>query len=483
MLGIDALDIAVLLADTEMVEAALHDLMGRSQLMPMVEQNKKIKSLVRSQLNRWKKKASVKVKQAVQSEDLQSELSLYQEVIHWNERQFLSHIDDLMAKLEPISTFYLEANRLVNGSNARLNPMLPHFFCHQWYKCIIESVKQVQEETLEKEKQQQLDELYQRLEMLKQMDNLDTHQDTASIAGRLWDMTSVNLSKTDWSVMKSQADFLKKHPKLQEIAETLGRMAKQDPDPNEPLQYTQGIEFEEALSQQATDDIVGIHESNDLNKLLPNELLFLAYPELEVVFYKHLIDKRLMNYQMQGKVQSSRKVKAMEPHPAKAEEDTGPFIICVDASGSMRGFPEQCVKAMAFALMQIALAEDRECFVVLFSTDFVTYQLTKQDGLREASDFLSYTFHGGTDLEPAINAAIKKMQISEYQQADLVVLSDFIAPKQSKELIKQVDELKLKRNRFHAISLSKYGNPELMNIFDHHWAYMPNMTQRFIKQK
>ena len=173
----------------------------------------------------------------------------------------------------------------------------------------------------------------------------------------------------------------------------------------------------------------------------------------------------------------------MEPHPAKAEEDTGPFIICVDASGSMRGFPEQCVKAMAFALMQIALAEDRECFVVLFSTDFVTYQLTKQDGLREASDFLSYTFHGGTDLEPAINAAIKKMQISEYQQADLVVLSDFIAPKQSKELIKQVDELKLKKNRFHAISLSKYGNPELMNIFDHHWAYMPNMTQRFIKQK
>lgn len=483
MLGIDALEIATLLADAEMVEAALQDLMARSQLSPIVEQNRYIKSLVQSHLSKWKNKTSSKVKKAVESEDLQTELALYQQVIHWQEDQFLEQVDDLLAQLKPISNFYTEGYRLIHDSNAQFNPMLPHFFCHQWYKSITENVKKIQQEVLEQEKQQQLDDLYKRLETLKQMDDIDAPQQTNTIAGRLWDMTNVNLSKTDWSVMKEQADFLKKHPKLQEIAENLGRMAKQAPDPNQPPQYTQGIEFEEELSAQATDDIVGIHESNDLNKLLPNELLFLAYPELEVVFYKHLVDKRLMNYQMQGKVRSSRKVKALEPHPAKAEEDTGPFIICVDASGSMRGFPEQCVKAMAFALMQIALAEERDCFVVLFSTDFVTYQLTKQDGLREASDFLSYTFHGGTDLRPAIEAAIDKMQTDQYRQADLIVLSDFIAPKQSKELIEKVDKLKAMNNRFHAISLSKYANPELMNIFDHYWSYMPGISQRFIKQK
>lgn len=66
----------------------------------------------------------------------------------------------------------------------------------------------------------------------------------------------------------------------------------------------------------------------------------------------------------------------------------------------MSGFPEQCAKAMAYALMQIALAEDRDCYVMLFSSEFITYELTRQDGLREASDFLSYSFHGGTDFEP-----------------------------------------------------------------------------------
>lgn len=57
----------------------------------------------------------------------------------------------------------------------------------------------------------------------------------------------------------------------------------------------------------------------------------------------------------------------------------------------MSGFPEQCAKAMAYALMQIALAEQRDCYVIIFSTEHITYELTKQDGLREAADFLTYS--------------------------------------------------------------------------------------------
>lgn len=482
MLGIDALDIAVLLADAEMMEVALQDLIGRSQLLPLVEDNKSVGNLVRNQLNRWKKRATGQLNKGLQTKEMKQEIALYQEVIHWTETEFIQQIDTLLAQLQSCSEFYPQATKMVSTGNAKLNPMLPHYFCQQWYKSITQQVKRIQEAQLEQEKQKELQQLQKKLENIKKMDQLSRGEDTGTIAARVWDMTNVSLSKSDWSVMKSQADFLQKHPKLQEIAESLGRSSNEQ-SPDEPPQYSQGIQYLEETSQLAADDIVGIHESDDLNKLLPNELMLLAYPELEVVFYKHLIDKRLMNYRMQGKAHSTKKVTATEPVPAKVENEQGPFIICVDASGSMRGFPEQCVKAIAFALMQIALAEDRDCFVVLFSTDYITYQLTKQDGLREASDFLSYTFHGGTDLEPAINEAIKQMQNEHYQKADLVVLSDFIAPKQSKDMIQQVAALKLKNNRFHAISLSKYANPELMNIFDHVWSYTPNLGQRFIKQK
>ncbi len=30
---------------------------------------------------------------------------------------------------------------------------------------------------------------------------------------------------------------------------------------------------------------------------------------------------------------------------------------------------------MAYALMQIALAEDRDCYVMLFSSEFITYEI------------------------------------------------------------------------------------------------------------
>ena len=316
---------------------------------------------------------------------------------------------------------------------------------------------------------------------MKNMDKVTQEGDQASV-GRLWDMASAKLSKSDLTVMKRHAEFLAKNKGLQEIAEKLGRMAGQVDDPELNRAPAEELQMVEEKSDEATDDIVGVHESDDLNKLLPNETLFLAYPELEVVFYKHLVDKRLMNYRMQGKSRTLRKIRAQQPDNKQVDVEKGPFIVCVDASGSMSGFPEQCAKAMAYALMQIALAEDRDCYVMLFSTEQITYELTRQDGLREASDFLSYSFHGGTDLEPVLFKSIELMSSGKYKNADMVVISDFIAPKQSQQMVDKVAELKKSKNRFHAISLSKYGNPELMSLFDHSWAYHPNLVGRLMKK-
>lgn len=319
------------------------------------------------------------------------------------------------------------------------------------------------------------------MENMKNMRQLGEEGDEAQL-GRLWDMAAAKLSRTDVKTMATYAKFLRKHSGLKEIANELGRMANQVDDPD--LQITPAADFEvvEEHSDEATDDIVGIHESDDLSKMLPNETMFLAYPELEVIFYKHLVDKRLMNYRTSGKARTLRKINAQTPAHSDVEVEKGPFIVCVDASGSMSGFPEQCAKAIAYALMQIAMAEKRDCYVILFSTEQITYELTKKDGLREASDFLSYTFHGGTDFEPVLETCIELMHSDKYRNADMVVLSDFIAPKQSDEMIAKVEDLKAKHNRFHAVSLSKYGNPDLLEIFSHNWSYHPGLVGRFVRK-
>ncbi|EEX33379.1 MULTISPECIES: ATPase RavA stimulator ViaA [Vibrio] len=480
MLGADGLNLALMIADSGIIDSAVNDLMARSQVMAITE-NRGMKTKVKNHLLKWRGSVKKRITKVCETERFQQELALYQEVIHWDEATFFEQIPDIIKKLEWHSAFYLQARRLMEKNKGVNNPMFPHYFCDQWYQSLSEAIRQAQVTELEASKEKALKDLYQRMETMKNMDKVTEEGDENSV-GRLWDMAAAKLSKTDLSVMKRHAEFLKKNQGLQEIAEKLGRMAGQVDDPDLNRAPAEELQMVEEKSDEATDDIVGIHESDDLNKLLPNETMFLAYPELEVVFYKHLVDKRLMNYRMQGKSRTLRKVKAHRPDNKQVDVEKGPFIVCVDASGSMSGFPEQCAKAMAYALMQIALAEDRDCFVILFSTEQITYELTRQDGLREASDFLTYSFHGGTDLEPVLMKSIDLMGGDRYKNADMVVISDFIAPKQSDEMLAKVAKLKKRKNRFHAISLSKYGNPDLMSMFDHSWAYHPNLVGRIMKK-
>lgn len=480
MLGVDALNLIMSVAESGLVETAVNDLIGRSQVL-MASEKPGVQASMKNHLSKWRGSVKKRITKVCETEHIRTELALYQDVIHWDENQFEEKIQDIVKKLEWNSTFYMPARRLLDRQKITPNPMFAHYFCDQWYQSIYNSIKQLQLNELELDKQKFLDDLYNRMENMKNMRQIGEAGDETQL-GRLWDMAAAKLTRTDVKTMALYAKFLRKHSGLKEIANELGRMASEVDDPSLHKAPAPELQLIEEQSDEATDDIVGIHESDDLSKMLPNETLFLAYPELEVIFYKHLVDKRLLSYRTSGKSRKLRKVNALTPSASEMELDKGPFIVCVDASGSMSGFPEQCAKAIAFALMQIALAEKRDCFVILFSTEQITYELTKRDGLREASDFLSYSFHGGTDFEPVLNKCIDLMYTDKFRNADMVVLSDFIAPKQSDEMVAKVEALKAKHNRFHAVCLSKYGNPELLDIFSHNWSYHPGLMGRFVKK-
>ncbi|MFC1235531.1 ATPase RavA stimulator ViaA [Vibrio sp. F74] len=480
MLGADGLNLIMMVAESGIIDTAVNDLIGRSQLL-MIPENRAVKASVNNQITKWRNGVKRKITKACETERLLDELNLYQEVIHYDEDTFFEKAPDIVKQLQWHSPFYSKAKKLLERNKGVYNPMFPHYFCEQWYKSLSKAIKQAEIAQLESDKEKFLADLYQRIETMQSMQNVSEQGDIAKL-GRLWDMAAAKLSKSDVLSMKRYAEFLKKNAELQAMAEKLGRMASEVSDPDLLKNPAEELRMVEEKSDEAADDIVGIHESDDLSRMLPNETMFLAYPELEVVFYKHLVDKRLMNYKVKGKARKLRKIKSQKPENRKIDIEKGPFIICVDSSGSMSGFPEQCAKAMSYALMQIALAENRECFVILFSTERITYELTKADGLREASDFLSYQFHGGTDLDSVIVKSVELMSSSKYRNADMVVISDFIAPKQPEVILDMVKSLQSKKNRFHAISLSKYGNPQLMAMFDHCWNYHPNIVGRLFKK-
>ena len=289
MLGADGLNLALMVADSGIIDTAMNDLIARSQVM-MAAENKGVKTSVKNHLVKWRGKVKKRVTKVCETDRFQEEIALYQEVIYWNEGQFFDDIDGVIKKLEWHSAFYLQARRLMENNKGVYNAMFPHYFCDQWYQSLSEAIKQAQVTELETSKEKVLADLYQRMETMKNMDKVTESGDEGSV-GRLWDMASAKLSKTDLTVMKRHAEFLNKHKGLQEIAEKLGRMAGLEDDPSLHKAPVEELQMVEEKSDEAVDDIVGIHESDDLNKMLPNETMFLAYPELEVIFYKHLADK------------------------------------------------------------------------------------------------------------------------------------------------------------------------------------------------
>lgn len=195
------------------------------------------------------------------------------------------------------------------------------------------------------------------------------------------------------------------------------------------------------------------------------------------------MEKQLLTYRLQGEAWREKITERPVTHQDFEEQPRGPFIVCVDTSGSMGGFNEQCAKAFCTALMRIALADNRRCFIMLFSTEIVSYELSCPQGIEQAIRFLSQRFRGGTDIASCFRTIIERMQGREWFDADAVVISDFIAQRLPDDVVNKVKTLqKEHQHRFHAVAMSAHGKPGIMRIFDHIWRFDTGMRSRLLRR-
>ncbi|MFA0084807.1 VWA domain-containing protein [Vibrio sp. 10N.261.51.F12] len=479
MLGADGLNLAMMVAESGIVDSAVRDIMHQTDLLALGS-DEGIKQSVTATMTKWTKTVRRKLVTKQAADSLQDELNLYQRVVYLTDQEFHQEFGVLIQNFPVDSAFFDQAHSLAANSNEYPASLFSRQFCKLWYDSLKNSVEEKQQATLDEQKSKFLKQLYQKIDTLKDMEHLQRDGDEGKL-GRLWDLAGSELTKQDWKHIERTADYLAKHSDLKAIADKLGRMAE-DVDAPEltKVRCKENIVVEEK-SEFATDDIVGIHESNDINRLLPNETMYLADPELETIFYQHLVEQRLLTYKAEGKHRTIRELQVPTNANGKVDKEKGPMVIAIDASGSMQGAPEKSAKAIAYSLMKMAAQQQRECHVILFSSTFITYDLTGVSGLKEACDFLSYTFKGGTDLSQVLNHAVDIMQGERYKNADLLVISDFITPRQDENTVDKVSSLKGQYNRFHSLCLSKYGNPDVLDLFDSQWRYHPSLMGQFVK--
>jgi len=120
---------------------------------------------------------------------------------------------------------------------------------------------------------------------------------------------------------------------------------------------------------------------------------------------------------------------------------------------------------------------------MLFAHDVIGYELTGDDGLEQAIRFLSQRFRGGTDLAACLAAVVKRMEGSLWQDADAVVVSDFIAQRLPDEIVSVGKQRQVQQQqRFHAVAMSAHGKPGILRIFDHIWRFDTGMKSRLLRR-
>ena len=480
MLTIDTLNVMLAVGEEGMIEEMIIALLASPQLAVFFEKFPRLKSAITDDLPRWRDTFRNRLKDAPVPHELEEEVICYQQSQLLSTSQFIVQLPQIVALLTRVqSPFAAQAQQLA-ANNATFTPALHTLFLQRWRLSLVVQVTSLNQQLLEEEREQLLSEVQERMTLSGQLDPVLVENDSAG--GRLWDMSAGQLKRGDYQLIVKYGEFLSQQPELLRLAEQLGRSreAKSVPKKDSPMETFRSLVREPSTVPEQVD---GIQQSDDILRLLPPELATLGITELEYEFYRRLVEKQLLTYRLHGDAWREKVTERPVVHQDVDEQPRGPFIVCVDTSGSMGGFNEQCAKAFCLALMRVALADNRRCYIMLFSSEVVRYELTGRQGLEQAIRFLSQRFRGGTDMASCFRAIIEHLQNPQWQDADAVVISDFIAQRLPDEVVKKVGDLQHKhQHRFHAVAMSAHGKPGIMRIFDHIWRFDTGLRSRLLRR-
>lgn len=480
MLDIGTMSTLLAISEGEMVSEMVVALLASTQISRFIRLGKAQGRALKQRLQRWRHQVSDTIAHTPVPPVLEQEFLLYQHCLSLSLPRLVAELPTLLSALERGSDFADEGRQLAHQLVDHPVEGTRRLLLERWRASLVGALLRLQQQLAEAQRlklQQELEDQIGASEELEQV--LDPQRRTA---GGLWNLAQGRWQPASLVLIRQYAAMLGKEPMLQEIAQSMGRSLHSQEQEARPQPPQPTLVQEAVLSDDVPDDLVGIHQGSDLMRMLPSEAVMLGVPELELEFYRRYLERRLLSYQARGTLPRQQLLPRTTAQGERELQPMGPVIVCIDTSGSMGGYPEQCAKALALALLQLALSEQRRCFVMLFSTDVASFELTDADGLDEAQRFLAMTFNGGTDLLPCLSAALRQLQAPAFELADVLVISDFIAQRLPASLVAQMDSQRARGTRFHAVAMSRHAKPALLRVFDRSWLLDCGLRGRLLRR-
>ncbi|SDL97251.1 Uncharacterized protein, contains a von Willebrand factor type A (vWA) domain [Catalinimonas alkaloidigena] len=344
----------------------------------------------------------------------------------------------------------------------------------QWEALLIARSLRYEMERMEEEREEFSQLLYQKVEEFQKL--LDLIAPFTLDVGRFWDLDKGLWKKHTFNVLERYAEILQNEHGIRQLAQLLGRWRDAETELDEQL-YARAISKSEWKTVPGLrGEISGVHESDDLPNVLPTEAALLGTPVTETLFFKKYLEKRLLTFQYQGEQAVKGRDMLYEQQAQQKAQERGPFIICIDTSGSMEGTPEHIAKVLCFAVLKMAARERRHAYLISFSVGLHTINLMElETSMDKIVDFLNRRFDGGTDISPAMHEALRMLDDKDYEDADVLMVSDFVMYDIREDIVRQMHKKQKTGTRFHSLTLAgAKTNPEIVDLFDNYWVYDPD---------
>ncbi len=290
-----------------------------------------------------------------------------------------------------------------------------------------------------------------------------------------WDMSRDLWQSTSFDVLKRYDELLADEDSLRRLADLLGNLREAEIEIEEETFEKTIVRQEWRVDPLARSEIVGIHESQDLNHLLSSEAALLSHDVTETAFLKKYADSSLLTLRYEDRQLVRSEDQIMEVNQRVKQRERGPFIVCVDTSQSMMGRPEEIAKVLTLGILKMAIQSNRRAYLISFSTGVKTIDLYDiANSIDELAAFLNMSFYGGTDATLALYEALRQLKTHDYEDADVLMISDFVMYKIDREVLDEIAHYQHnKSTEFHSLALAREANAALLGRFDTNWIYDP----------
>jgi len=364
--------------------------------------------------------------------------------------------------------------------------VLQRNFLSDMEKNLIERKNKWEQERIEKARKEFLEELYKKIEKFIRLEKLLSP--FINHMGRLWDLSNGIFEESGFEIFDTFAKLLENDESLQELAKILGKQSRAQSTFEKELRDKVVIKSEWKPKNAYRGEINGLKYSNDISCVLPSELALLRNPATKKLFQLKFAQKQLLSYNYRSKEEIEKERVEQEEVSVEKKEPKGPIIVCVDTSGSMQGTPENIAKTVTFALSKIAIEEERKCYLISFSTEIETLDLSdfsEGNSISKLVSFLQKSFNGGTDATPALKHSLEMLQKNAYKNADVLMISDFLMDTLPTDLVNSIEEEKNNNTCFYSLVIGSSGNQNTIKAFNHNWLYdmsNPNATRHLVEQ-